>query len=217
MHSFRTQLSVVLSLFLIFPAQAIELGSEHRPSPDPLVDEEMIVVAPPAETTSEAMAKRILDTHASSERGRQLYLRHRYTEAHPHLLAAAKRGFKMAQARLGEIHVLGLGNIDQDTTVGMAWLGVAASGTTLPAIRNRFNELKTKVPAQYHRRLDEVVASYAAKYGTDSNELNCFRTKTAGTHITKLRCEFANEWMFEPYLRHMASEEALNAIGAFGF
>ena len=202
---------------LVSPVLPSSPAPTTSPPPDPRAPEEVIVIAPPEEETSAAIAQRILDSHASAERGRQLYIQHRYTEAHPHLLAAAKRGFKMAQARLGEIIVLGLGEIDQNTTVGMAWLGVAASGTTLPSIRNRFNELKSNIPIKYHQRLEDVVASYSAKYGTDTNELNCFRTKVAGTHITKLRCEFANEWMFEPYLRYMGTEEALNAIGAFNF
>ena len=181
----------------------------------PEADEEMIVTADPDDGTAEAIAMMMLDTHLSNERGRQLYLQHRYDEAAPHLLAAAKRGFKMAQARLGEILVLGLGDIEQDIAAGMGWMGVAASGTTMPSVRNRLNELRSHVPPDLHSRLDGIIAAYTAQYGSEATGVNCLRGKQAGTHLTKIRCNFAEEWKYVSYMGVDAVEE-LEALGAYG-
>lgn len=180
-------------------------------------DEEVVVEAPPLETDAEAIANRMLDTHLSNERGRQLYLQHRYAEAVPHLLAAAKRGFKMSQARLGEIYVLGLDGVPQDIAAGMGWLGVAASGTTMPSIRGRFSELRSNVPPAFQPRLDEVVAAFTAKYGTEATDVTCTRDKLLGTHATKLYCYFGDEWKYVKYFGDDADAlEALESFGAFG-
>ena len=180
----------------------------------PEADEEMIVTAAPDDGTAEAVAMMMLDTHLSNERGRQLYLQHRYDEAAPHLLAAAKRGFKMAQARLGEILVLGLGDIEQDVAAGMGWMGVAASGTTMPSVRNRLNELRSHVPPELHPRLEGIIAAYTAQYGSDATGVNCLRGKQAGTHLTKIRCNFADEWKYVNYMG-VDAEAALEELGAY--
>ena len=180
----------------------------------PEADEEMVVTAEPDDGTAEAIAMMMLDTHLSNERGRQLYLQHRYDEAAPHLLAAAKRGFKMAQARLGEILVLGLGGIEQDIASGMGWMGVAASGTTMPSVRGRLNELRSHVPPELHPRLETIIAAYTAQYGSDATGVNCLRDKQAGTHLTKIRCNFAEEWKYVNYMGIDAVAE-LEALGAY--
>ena len=180
----------------------------------PEADEEMIVTAAPDDGTAEAVAMMMLDTHLSNERGRQLYLQHRYDEAAPHLLAAAKRGFKMAQARLGEILVLGLGDIEQDIAAGMGWMGVAASGTTMPSVRSRLSELRSHVPAELQPRLESIIAAYTAQYGSDATGVNCLRGKQAGTHLTKIRCNFAEEWKYVNYMG-VDAEAALEELGAY--
>ena len=184
----------------------------------PAADEEVIVTADPDDGTAETIAMMMLDTHLSNERGRQLYLQHRYDEAAPHLLAAAKRGFKMAQARLGEILVLGLGDIDQDIAAGMGWMGVAASGTTMPSVRSRLNELRSHVPPELHPRLATIIAAYTAQYGSEATGVNCLRGKQAGTHLTKIRCNFADEWKYVNYMGVDAVEEleALRALQGGG-
>ncbi|MXY54071.1 MAG: hypothetical protein F4Y86_16305 [Gammaproteobacteria bacterium] len=181
----------------------------------PEADEEMIITADPDDGTAQAIAMMMLDTHLSNERGRQLYLQHRYDEAAPHLLAAAKRGFKMAQARLGEILVLGLGDVEQDVASGMGWMGVAASGTTMPSVKSRLNELRSHVPPELHSRLDGIIAAYTAQFGSEATGVNCLRGKQAGTHLTKIRCNFAEEWKYVTYMGVDAVEE-LEALGAYG-
>ncbi len=176
-------------------------------------DEEVVVEAPPLEMDPEAIANRMLDTHLSNDRGRSLYLQHRYAEAVPHLLAAAKRGFKMSQARLGEIYVLGLDGVPQDVTTGMGWLGVASSGTTMPSIRGRFNELRSHVPPALQPRLDEIIAAFTAKYGSDATGVTCTRDKVLGTHATKLDCFFGDEWKYVQYFGVDAAEALEGLVG----
>lgn len=194
---------------------ALQSAVEGTPTALPEADEEMVVTADPDDGTAQAIAMMMLDTHLSNERGRQLYLQHRYDEAAPHLLAAAKRGFKMAQARLGEILVLGLGDIEQDIASGMGWMGVAASGTTMPSVRNRLNELRSHVPPELHPRLETIIAAYRTQYGSEATGVNCLRGKQAGTHLTKIRCNFADEWKYVEYMGVDAMEE-LEALGAYG-
>ena len=50
------------------------------------------------------------------------------------------------------------GGIHQNVSAGMGWMGVAASGTTMPSVRSRFKELRSNVPAELQGRLDSVVA-----------------------------------------------------------
>ena len=204
---------------LMFGEDAPTDGNPASPPPEnravlPEADEEMIVTADPNDGTAEAIAMMMLDTHLSNERGRQLYLQHRYDEAVPHLLAAAKRGFKMAQARLGEILVLGLGDTEQDIAAGMGWMGVAASGTTMPSVRNRLNELRLHVPPELHPRLESIIAAYTAQYGSEATGVNCQRGKPAGTYLTKIRCNFAEEWKYVNYMGVDAVEE-LEALGVY--
>ncbi len=213
-----------LSAPLAFGEDEAAAGNPASAPPDvaraelPEADEEVIVTAEPDDGTAQAVAMMMLDTHLSNERGRQLYLQHRYDEAAPHLLAAAKRGFKMAQARLGEILVLGLGDIEQDVAAGMGWMGVAASGTTMPSVRNRLNELRSHVPPELHSRLDSIIAAYTAQYGSEATGVNCLRGKQAGTHLTKIRCNFAEEWKYVSYMGVDAAEEleALRALQGGG-
>ncbi|MXY53652.1 MAG: hypothetical protein F4Y86_14160 [Gammaproteobacteria bacterium] len=173
--------------------------TQHDLGALPPADETVTVFEEPRVETQEDQARMIEDTHRANERGRQLYLQHRYGEAVPYLRAAAKRGFKMAQARLGEILVLGLDDIDQNVGDGMGWLGVAASGTTMPSIRNRFNELHSHVPAQLHPKLASIVDAYVRAYGADATGVDCRRGKMAGTHISKIRCGFEDERRYAVY------------------
>ncbi len=120
----------------------------------------------------------------------------------------------MSQARLGEILVLGLGSVDQDIAAGMGWMGVAASGTTLPSIRNRFNELKSHVPSALHSRLSSIVAAYTAKYGSEATGVNCLRDKSDG-YFTIIYCRFEDEWKYAKYMG-VDGADALADMGAYG-
>ena len=86
--------------------------------------------------TAEFMA----EIYDAAERGGRLYDDGRYAEALPYLAAAAERGFKVAQASLGDIVLNGRGGVPRDTQAGIGWLGVAAESQTLPRIERYFEQ-----------------------------------------------------------------------------
>ena len=106
------------------------------------------------------------------------------------------------------------GGIDQNVGAGMGWMGVAASGTTMPSVRSRFKELRSNVPAELQGRLDSVVAYYIAQYGSDATGVNCIREKSAGTYLTKLNCQFEDAWKYERYYGEYLGKDPPIGTGA---
>lgn len=137
------------------------------------------------------MMGRIRDANG---RGAQLYRRGQFAEALPFLLTSARQGFKLAQARVGFIYKQGLGDVEPDAEVAIGWLGVAASRTSNPEIIDYFKNLMASIPATFHPEIELIVAEYKEKYGSDEVGLHCSNTRRAGTHISRLKCDFDNEW-----------------------
>ena len=71
--------------------------------------EEVVVTGSRLEPGSVVPYEDMQHVHDSRAKGACLYKRGRYDEAFPYLQAAAKRGFKLAQARVGFLHQKGLG------------------------------------------------------------------------------------------------------------
>ena len=130
----------------------------------------------------------------SNGRGAQLYRRGQFAEALPFLLTAARQGFKLAQARVGFIYRQGLGGVERDGEAAIGWLGVAATRTSNPEIIDYFKNLVASIPPAYHPEIDRIVAEYKEKYGSEEVGLHCSNTRRAGTHISRLKCDFENEW-----------------------
>ena len=136
-------------------------------------------------------------TYQAQGQGVKHFRRRDYARAYPHLLTAAKRGFKTAQARLGYIYLHGLGGIPYDPVRGIGWLSVAASPETLPWIRRYSKRIWKVVPARYVAELEVVAGRYIAKYGRGATGVSCNRNRAAGTHLTSLTCLFDEESMHE--------------------
>ena len=150
----------------------------------------------------------MVDVYQAQERGLK-HFRHRdYADAYPHLLTAAKRGFKTAQARLAYIYLHGLGGIPYDPVRGVGWLSVAATPETLPWIRRYSNRIWDLVPERFMADLEVVADRYRAKYGTQSTGVSCNRNRRAGTHRSSLTCLFTEESMHET----SADREALREL-----
>ena len=130
--------------------------------------------------------------HDSRARGNCLYKQRRYEEAFPHLLAAAKRGFKYPQARVGFLYSQGIG-VERDPIAAVGWLGVAASGTTHPEIRRYFNDVWERIPDDRLAEFEEIVGDYRSRYGSRRHRVDCDLRATAGTHFRKLTCGFRDE------------------------
>jgi hypothetical protein len=133
----------------------------------------------------------IRDDHA---KGGLLYRQKRYAEAFPYLMNAAKRGFKISQARVGFIYQQGLGGVPRNGAAAIGWIGVAASRKTSPEIVNYYRRMRDKVPPVKVDQIDQIVARFVAQYGPDATGIRCDNTRMAGSHISTLKCDHEEEY-----------------------
>ena len=161
--------------------------------------EEVLVTEKPldADDLKPIMMQRVRDANG---RGARLYRHGRYADAFPHLLAAAKRGFKLAQARVGYIYQEGLGGVQRDAYAAIGWLGVAATHDTTPEILAHYKAMMKAVPEPFRPHAEEIVADYRERYGASTVGLHCANERLAGTHISRLKCVFDNEFEFRDSL-----------------
>ena len=173
--------------------------------------EEVLVTAPTPERGTLPNRDYIRETYAARARGATLYRLGRYEEAFPYLLAAAKRGFKFAQARVGFLYQQGLGT-PQDPDAAVGFLGVAAMGASMPEIRNHFRALWRRIPEEHHTYYAALIDRYDQAYGAEANRVACDRNHKAGTHFKHLTCRFVDESVY-------GQEElgqGLTELGVFG-
>ena len=157
------------------------------------------------------------DFHEVNRTGEYYYMTRQYKKAFPYLLASAKRGFKMAQARVGYIYLNGLGEVEKSFSTGIGWLGVAAEPRSDPQIKNYFKKIMQKLPENLKSQVKEVVAAYVEQYGPEATGMSCIHTRIAGTHISKLTCNFKKEFalrdaLFQDWMSTAFDETA----GPFG-
>lgn len=148
--------------------------------------------------------------------GACLYVRGRYAEAFPYLRAAARTGFKLAQARLAFLYQQGLGT-ERDAHAAIGWYGVAATGTTLPEIRNGFRKILRRIPEEQRPAVDALVNDYKEKYGSDRHRVACDLSKRAGTFLKKLTCRFRDAGihvdhgaLLQPMIVEFAGDELMD-------
>ena len=151
-----------------------------------------MVTANPPERGKPPTIEFLTELYGSRRSGSFLYHRGEYDESFPYLQAAAKRGFKMAQARVSFLYEQGLGT-PRDSIAAVAFLGLAAKPPTHPEIKVRFNRIWDRVPEDMKPRLEQLIDEYDAKYGTKANRVSCDLSHRAGTHIKKLTCRFTDE------------------------
>ena len=174
-------------LFLL--AAATVPAAEHY-------DEEMTVTAEPLKPDEIPTQRYIVDTYNAVREGARLYSEGRYKEALPHLLVAARRGFKWAQARAGDIYLHGRGGAPKSVDRGIAWLGVAATPKSTNAIRSYFKTVWAEVPPEHVPRLADLVETYEVRYGHRSHvdcELAGGESNARSLRIKRLRCRFRHE------------------------
>lgn len=160
--------------------------------------EEVIVTAEPPEPGMVPTFEFMQQTYDSRGKGACLYRKGQYEEAFPYLEAAARKGFKLAQARLGFLCQQGLGT-DRDPYAAVGWYGVAAVGTTLPEIRNHFKDVWGRIPEQHQPRFAAVVAEYRAQYGARHHRVDCDFGHRVGTFLKQLTCRFRDEAIHVDY------------------
>lgn len=131
-------------------------------------------------------------TYDSRGKGACFYRKGRYEEAFPYLQAAARKGFKLAQARLGFLYQQGLGT-DRDPYAAVGWYSVAAVGTTLPEIRNYFTDVWRRIPEEHQPRFEAVVKEYRANYSARHHRVDCDFSHRLGTFQKQLTCRFRDD------------------------
>lgn len=146
-------------------------------------------------------------------RGGRLYRRGMYKEALPYLESAAQSGFKLAQARVSYIYQQGLGGVERNVRAAVGWIGVAASPTTQQEIRNYFKRFIAHIPAKHMPLVNRIVADYTEKYGSKSVGLFCENTRVAGSHISRLKCDFKDEYAFRDQIDNQTNTEGIEVSG----
>ena len=182
-------------------------GSQYAESSnEPMIEEEIKVIG---ERTPLTLDER-MRIYRELARARDLYSANKIDEAFPLLLKTARKGFKNAQARVGHIYLRGLGEIEQDPVEALGWLGVAASGTSSPPIRNHFNDIWKRIPDKYVDSFEEVVEEYRAKYGENATGVVCELNRPVRSFVKQLTCYFEQDlpdMVREPLDHHLTADE----------
>lgn len=139
----------------------------------------------------------IAQLYNARRRGMELYAEERYAEALPYLVAAAKRGFKWAQASAGDVLYHGRGGVPRDLAAGIGWLGVAAEPKTTHEIDEYFTTLLRRLPASYAQKVDGIIRDYRVRYGSGRHRVDCRHAADEGRSMSlrlkALRCRFIDE------------------------
>lgn len=169
------------------------VSANTTPTADPAsaeVPEEIRIIGERVRDPNPVQVSRTRNAHG---KGSRLYRQKRYAEALPYLLEAARQGFKLSQARVAFIYQQGLDGVPRDGRAAIGWLGVAASGSTDPVIRNHFNRAMARVPVAQRTAVDAIIAEYTAAYGSGTTGVVCRNVRVAGTHLARLKCEYVDE------------------------
>ena len=175
-------------------------------------DEEMIVTAPKPDRGQVPQFEYLLETYKARSKGSLLYRRGKFAESFPYLLIAAKRGFRLAQARVGFLFQQGIGT-PRDAEAAIAWLALAATPDTLPEIMNYFRTQWAKIPPEYIPQLEQVIDEYREQYGNRENRVVCDMSRKAGTHFKKLTCRFMDESIYQDFSDAINADDAIEQIG----
>ena len=175
-------------------------------------DEEMIVTAPKPDRGQVPQFEYLLETYKARSKGSLLYRRGKYAESFPYLLVAAKRGFRLAQARVGFLFQQGIGT-PRNAEAAIAWLALAATPDTLPEIMNYFRTQWAKIPPEYIPQLEQVIDEYREQYGNRENRVVCDMSRKAGTHFKKLTCRFMDESIYQDFSDAINADQAIEQIG----
>ena len=165
--------------------------------------EEVVVTAPIVRTPAPEFGEIptgsfIAEVYDAANRGSRLYGEGKYKEALPFLVAAAKRGFKWAQASAADIYLHGRGGVAPDLEAGIGWLGVAAKPKTSGSISRFFKESVAKLPPRYTPEIvDRIVANYSNRYANHQHRVACRHSADEGVtwsfYMKRLRCRFIDE------------------------
>lgn len=160
----------------------------------------LLALAAPGEERTPAVERveaEVIDaTYQAITLGEAHYFEEEYAEALPHLLLAAERGFKESQSQVGSILINGLGGVEKDVAQGIAWLGVAASGTSRPGIVELYDNVMASIPEQHHGALGQLVEQFKSMYDGRMTRVACQFNRREGVGRDALRCRFLDELLY---------------------
>ena len=226
-RTLRQQATALLVLAMLGVSwSAHGTSAQYSPGNEPTTEigddvEEVIVTADRLEKGAMPTQTIIVQTYSVLQRGKRLYNARRYDEALPYLLMAGKRGFKWAQAMVGDIYLHGRGDVPRNIEEGMGWLGVAARPQTAPRIQTYFRQALAELSPRQQEHVEAVVRRYRDEWSSRDWRVACRRTVTAapaGTGVMSLRlnkrmqCTFMDE---TPICRNPTPEDWHTAEGAF--
>ncbi len=165
--------------------------------------EEMVVTAPIVTVPAPDFGRMpsgefISQVYDAVNRGSDLYRQKRYKEALPYLLVAARRGFKWAQASVGDIYLHGRGGVPADLEAGIGWLGVAAQQRTTNSIVQFYKTSRGLLPERFtDAAVAEIVGDYRTQYGHEKHRVACRfdvdEGRSFSLRLKSLRCHFIDE------------------------
>ena len=106
------------------------------------------------------------------------------------LLVPAQRGFKWAQAKVGDMYLHGRGDVERDIARGIVWLALAAEPRSAPSVRKYFKDAWSEIPDAKRGPLAAFVQQYKAEYGSDAHGVQC---EMIGMRIRRRECRFRDE------------------------
>lgn len=201
-------MAMIRALTLIpaaFAVSAFAADGDEVDSGNPSADgagssqvEEVIVTAPRPAPGKVLPLEYMEQTYVARGKGSCLYRRGDFEGAFPYLLAAAKRGFKFAQARVGFLYQQGIG-VAQDPYAAVGWFAVAAEGRTHPEIRDYFKDVWRRIPEKYLPQFEAVAEEYRTRYGTKANRVACDMDRAMGSYMVRLTCRFIDAAVHNNY------------------
>ena len=153
-------------------------------------DDELVVTSERANTL-ESKRYEIVASYDAACLGDDLAAAGKYAEALPHLDKAARKGFKYAQVRLGDILLHGRGGVQRNVLAGIGWIAVAAHAERPTRPSGEIRALYKRVRKEYRHRYPDMfdrVAEVAIERFYNSDMICDFATIRGFARLREYRC-----------------------------
>ena len=164
--------------------------------------------APPAADEATGPEALMAEIYAAARTGSDLYDNGQYAESLAPLLEAAQRGFKLTQAKVGDIYLHGRG-VDRDVRAGLGWLGAAASPPTTSAVEDYYAQVLAQLPDEQRALAARLAQRFSTVYGGHAHGVDC---QLFGEVVEELRCRFLDDPEFDAQMREASSHDGENYV-----
>ena len=190
---------LLCALILVAPTALADndVASSASETGPPAAEETVVPAVEEAPSPETFMAQ----VYAAAETGSDLYDDGQYAEALAPLLEAAQRGFKLTQAKVGDIYLHGRG-VDRDVRAGLGWLGAAASPPTTSAVADYYEQVLAQLPDEQRTLAARLARRFGTVYGGHAHGVEC---QLFGEVVEELRCRFLDDPAFDAQMREARS------------